>query len=113
MGVFSIDQIVLWVLSGLIGYTIFLFIQRKKTDIVKIVKKEGVFDGEKNFMKKMMKRRNNIFIGAISAKKYSAAGQNHRLAVFANGNRQFSFLFILHNYSCLILEFLLKFCRAC
>lgn len=35
MGVFSIDQIVLWTLSGLIGYTIFMFIQRKKTDIAK------------------------------------------------------------------------------
>lgn len=35
MGVFSTDQIILWVLSGLIGYTISMFIQRKKIDIVK------------------------------------------------------------------------------
>ena len=34
-GVFSTDQVLLWVLSGLIGYTISVFIQRKTTNITK------------------------------------------------------------------------------
>lgn len=34
-GVFSTDQVILWVLSGLIGYTISVFIQQKMTNMSK------------------------------------------------------------------------------